>query len=153
MANQSSDVTGLFDEQAIRSLAAAYSYAVMQRDGKAAAATYAVEGELTAFEGPAIVGREAIAKTLCNILEPLAFIVQSCTAGIIDVSGDQARASWSVSEWYSHAAREGLGCCFGVYEDVLSRQQNGWRFQHRIFKPFYRGTLPAQGKLYPDLNR
>jgi len=141
----------LHDEMAIRNLAAAYSHAVMRCDGNAAAEVYAEDGELIAFNAPAIVGRKAIAQAFCQTFEPLEFIVQTCTAGLIDIDGDAARASWSVMEWMRHRGKEDLGVCMGVYEDILRRTPDGWRFTRRTFQPFYRGTVPAKGKTYQEV--
>ncbi len=136
-------------ELEIRRLTALYSQAVVRRDAAAAAQTYAIDGVLTAFYAPDIVGRQAIAETLASALLPLQFICQSASAGVIDIQGDQASATWSITEHYKFKDREELGCCFGIYEDSLSRFPEGWRFTHRRFIPFYRGTTPSHGKAYP----
>jgi hypothetical protein len=138
----------LQDEHAIRNLAACYSHAVARQDGEAAAATYAEDGVLSAFFGPEIVGRLKLAEVFTQTFAALDFIVQTCSAGVIELHGDRARASWSVSEWYRHKGEAELGCCFGLYEDQLVRTPAGWRFERRRFHPFYRGSSPSTGKLY-----
>jgi hypothetical protein len=139
----------LLHESAIGNLCAAYSHAVARLDAVAAAAVYAEDGVLSAFSFPELVGRDAIAQALEQILAPLAFLVQTCSAGVVDVRGDEARASWSVTEWFRYRDKDGLGCCFGMYEDRLVRGAEGWRFAYRRFHPFYRGVEPASGKSYP----
>lgn len=136
-------------ESEIQRLTATYSQAVMRRDGNAAALTYTADGVLSAFYAPDIVGRQAIADALTSALLPLQFICQVASAGIIDVQGDTATASWTITEHYKFKDREELGCCFGTYEDSLTRYPEGWRFTHRRFIPFYRGTTPSHGKTYP----
>jgi hypothetical protein len=136
------------DESAIRSLAAAYSHAIARRDAAAAAAVYAEDGVLSAFFGPEIVGRDKVEEALRQTLAPLAFIVQTCASGLVEVEGDRARSSWSVIEWLQDTGKTDLGCCFGLYEDQLARRPEGWRFTRRRFHPFYRGTVPSSGKLY-----
>jgi hypothetical protein len=136
------------DDLAIRTLTAAYSHAVMRLDAAAAAAVYAEDAVLSAFNFPPLSGRAAIAEGLALTLAPVEFLVQSCSNGMIAVEGDAARASWSVSEWFRMRGKEELGCCFGVYEDSLARLPEGWRFTRRRFHPFYRGTVPSTGKLY-----
>src|SRR3546814_12894557 len=74
----------------------------------------------------------------------------SCTAGVINVDGDAAHASWSVTEQLRFRDKEDLSCCFGVYEDRLVRTSDGWRFARRRFVPFYRGSIPSTGKLYRE---
>jgi hypothetical protein len=138
----------LHDDHAIRNLAACYSHAVAKQDGAAAAATYTEDGVLSAFSGPEIVGRLKLVEVFTQTFTALDFIVQTCSAGMIDVQGDRARASWSVSEWYRHKGEVELGCCFGLYEDQLVRTPAGWRFERRRFHPFYRGSSPSSGKLY-----
>jgi hypothetical protein len=141
-------VSALSDDSEIRSLAAAYSHSIARKDAAAAAAVYAEDGVLSAFFGPEIVGRDKIAEALRQTLAPLAFIVQTCASGLVDIEGDRGRSSWSVIEWYQDTGGSELGCCFGLYEDQLIRGPNGWRFTRRRFHPFYRGTVPSSGKLY-----
>jgi len=140
----------LLDEIEIQRLAAAYSHAVMRLDGAAAAATYAEDGVLTAFYKPDIIGHAAITEALTLTLEPLAFLNQNCGAGIIDVDGDTASASWSVTELLQRKGETHLSCCFGSYQDWLVCTADGWRFAHRTFLPFFRGRIEAEGRSYPD---
>ena len=138
----------LLDEVEIQRLPA-YSHACMRLDGTAAAATYAEDGVLAAFYKPEIVGRAAIAAALVATLAPLEFLAQSCTAGIIDVEGDAATATWTVVELLRGRGDDAPSCCFGSYEDRLTRTAKGWRFAHRRFLPFYRGGLGG-GKGYGE---
>src|SRR3546814_1074732 len=99
----------------------------MGRAGQAPAAVYTEDGILSAFYAPDIIGRQAIAEILTQTLAPIQFIIQSCTAGVINVDGDAAHASWSVTEQLRFRDKEDLSCCFGVYEDRLVRTSDGWR--------------------------
>lgn len=135
-------------EMEIQRLTAAYSHAVMRRDASAAAQTYIEDGVLTAFYAPDIIGRSAIAAVLASALQPLQFICQTASAGVIDVNDGTARATWTITEFYKFKEGDELGCCFGMYEDTLSRCSEGWRFMQRRFTPFYRGTIPSKGKTY-----
>lgn len=138
----------LIDELNIQKLTAAYSHAIMRLDARAAAATYAENGILSAFYAPDIIGRQAIAEILTTTLAPIQFICQTSTAGVIDVDGDQARASWTITELLRFRDKDELACCFGLYEDVLERRPGGWHFVSRRFVPFYRGCIPSTGKTY-----
>jgi uncharacterized protein (TIGR02246 family) len=138
----------LMDDFAIRNLTSAYSHAVARLDARAAAAVYAEDGVLSAFSGPELAGRDNICRALEQVLAPLAFLVQACSAGVVDVQGDSARASWSVTEWFRFSGKDELGSCFGMYEDQLVRTAEGWRFARRRFHAFYRGFVPVQGKGY-----
>lgn len=142
----------LHAQLAVRQLAAAYSHAVMKLDASAAAEVYMPDGVLSAFYGPDISGRQAIEKALRHVLEPLDFIVQACSAEMVEVEGDIARASWTVTEWLRFKGKSELACCFGIYEDSLVRHEGSWRFARRRFVPFYRGSVASEGKLYrqPD---
>lgn len=137
-----------YDQLEVRQLASAYSHAVMKLDASAAAEVYLPDGVLSAFYGPDISGRSAIEEALQRVLEPLDFIVQSCSAEMVEVEGDSARASWTVTEWLRFKGKSELACCFGVYEDSLVRHEGFWRFARRRFQPFYRGSVPSEGKLY-----
>lgn len=132
----------------IERLAAAYSHAVMRLDPVAAAAVYAEDGVLSAFFGPEIVGRPAIEEAFRQTFAPIKWITQSISAGMIDRVGDTARATWTVVEWLQRHDAEGLACCFGSYEDQAILTPDGWRFKRRRFHPFYRGTVPSEGKEY-----
>lgn len=134
-------------------IAAAYSHAVMRLDATAAAATYAEDGVLAAFYKPEIVGREAIRSALAITFAPIAFLAQTCGAGIIKIEGDMAHATWTVTELLRFREGDGLACCFGSYDDDLVRTVEGWRFAQRRFLPFFRGTFAAEGRSYdaPDL--
>jgi hypothetical protein len=87
---------------------------------------------------------------LSATLAPLQFIVQTCSAGVVEVVDDTARATWSVTELLRLPDKEALTCCFGAYEDRLARGEEGWRFTHRRFLPFYRGSIPSTGRLYQE---
>jgi ketosteroid isomerase-like protein len=140
----------LLDEIEIQRLAAAYSHAAMRLDGAAAASVYAEDGVLTAFYKPDIIGRAAIAEALTLTFAPLEFLAQTCGAGVIDVDGDTAIATWTVTELLKRREGEGLACCFGSYEDRLVRTADGWRFAHRRFLPFYRGSVAGGGRAYGE---
>jgi ketosteroid isomerase-like protein len=144
-----SDERRIADEHQILKLANAYSHAVTRRDGGMSAAVYTEDGELTAFGRPPIKGRAALEKAFHATFSPLAFITQSCFAPVIEVDGDTARASFSVNEFFrAQGQGDMLNCCMGIYEDRLVRTPEGWRFSHRRFSPYFRGTAPMGGKLY-----
>ena len=140
----------LSDEIAINRLLAAYSHAVMRLDAAGSAAVYTEDGVLSAFNGPDILGRAAIEAAFVATFTPVRFLIQNCGASVIEVDGDRARASSSVSEMLQMKGDDQLSCCFGNYDDALIRTADGWRFARRRFNPFYRGNLQAGGKQYAD---
>lgn len=135
----------LRDEIEINRLIAAYSHAVMRLDAAGSAAVYTEDGVLSAFSGPDVVGRDKIERMLGKVYAPLRFLSQNCGSVVIDVDGDTARASSSVSEFVGYKDKEQLGCCFGNYDDMLVRTSNGWRFKRRRFSPFFSGSLQSEG--------
>lgn len=139
----------LQDEIAINRLIAAYSHAVMRLDAAASAAVYTEDGVLSAFSGADVVGRDRIERMLGKIYAPLRFLSQNCGSVVIEVDGDNARASSSVAEFVQYKDRDPLGCCFGNYDDRLVRTSEGWRFTRRRFNPFFSGTLQSDGTAFP----
>jgi ketosteroid isomerase-like protein len=135
----------LRDETEITRLIAAYSHAVMRLDAAASAAVYTEDGVLSAFDGPDLVGRAKIERMLGKVYAPLRFLLQNCGSVVIDVDGDTARASSSVSEFVQYKDKDPLSCCFGNYDDALVRTAAGWRFARRRFSPFFSGTLQSEG--------
>jgi ketosteroid isomerase-like protein len=135
----------LTDEIEITRLLAAYSHAVMRLDAEGSAAVYTEDGVLSAFSGPDVVGRATIQKVLGRVYAPLRFLLQNCGSIVVDVDGDTARASSSVSEFVQYKDKDPLSCCFGNYDDELVRTPEGWRFKRRRFSPFFSGTLQSEG--------
>lgn len=135
----------LSDEIEINRLIAAYSHAVMRLDAAGSAAVYTEDGVLSAFDGPDVVGREKIEWMLGKVYAPLRFLSQNCGSVVIDVQGDRARASSTVSEFVQYKDKDPLSCCFGNYDDELVRTSEGWRFTRRRFNPFFSGTLQSDG--------
>lgn len=137
------------DELEIQALAACYSDAVRRGDAEQAAATYCEDGVLMAFNGPEIAGRAAIAQALARVLSPMSFVMQTCAGGLIEVDGDRATARWSVTEWMNRRDTDEIRVMLGVYEDVVVRTAQGWRFARRRFHPFYGGDPTGGGKVHP----
>jgi ketosteroid isomerase-like protein len=135
----------LTNEIEITRLIAAYSHAVMRLDAAGSAAVYTEDGVLSAFSGPDVVGREKIERMLGKVYAPLRFLSQNCGSIVVDVEGDTARASSSVSEFVQYKDKDLLSCCFGNYDDNLVRTSEGWRFARRRFNPFFSGTLRSEG--------
>ncbi|MEY2926097.1 MAG: hypothetical protein RL367_574 [Pseudomonadota bacterium] len=138
----------LTDEVEITRLLAAYSHAVMRLDAARSAAVYTEDGVLSAFAGPDVIGRAAIEKILTKVYRPLSFLVQNCGSIVVEVEGDQARASSSVSEFIRYKDKDQLSCCFGNYDDALIRTGEGWRFSRRRFNPFFSGTIQSDGTAF-----
>jgi uncharacterized protein (TIGR02246 family) len=140
----------LIDESDIRALAARYSDAVRRCDPKQAAETYCEDGVLMAFSGPEIVGRKAVEEALARVLPPTNFVMQTCEGGLIEVSGDTAKARWSVTEWIINKENQEVRVSLGVYEDSVVRTPDGWRFKRRRFHPLYAGDPSGGGKVRRD---
>lgn len=115
----------------IRALAARYTAAANRRDFKVAAATYAHDAALIAF-GSEINSREAIEKAFGALFPTLDFIHQQCAAENIEIEGDVAHATWSVTEYNRRSGEEKVALFLGRYTDQIRRQADGtWLFSSR----------------------
>jgi uncharacterized protein (TIGR02246 family) len=144
------DLQKVIDESDIRALAARYSDAVRRCDPVQAAETYAEDGVLMAFSGPEIVGRAAVQEALTRVLPKTNFVMQLCEGGLIEVDGDTAKARWSVTEWIINKENQEVRVSLGVYEDVVVRLPEGWRFKRRRFHPLYGGDPSGGGRVRQD---
>lgn len=117
--------------EAIRSLAVRYTAAANRRDYKAAASVYADDAVLAAF-GSEIRGRERIEAAFEALFPTLDFIHQQCVAETIEIEGDLARATWSVTEYNRRIGDDKMALFLGRYTDEMQRQPDGnWRFTRR----------------------
>ena len=135
------------DDLAIRQLTAAYSDAVNRGSVEDMAATYAVDGVLSAFGAPDVVGRDRIQETFAEMYTGYRWIFQMTHSGTIEIDGDEAWCRWWVSEQSQNT--EGQGAEFlGVYQDHVVRTADGWRFGRRLLQGVYLGRRPLEGKVF-----
>ena len=120
------------DQLAIRELVARYNYAIDEGRPEEWVATFVPEGT---FESSAL-GTHTGTDALLNFAHGYiaAFTGRHCTSDfVIDVDGDDARSRCYLIAVNNAAAP--IISTTAVYEDVLRRTPDGWRFVHRKVSP------------------
>ena len=137
------------DRLAVKDLINRYSDAVSRRDFGYVATLFADDAEWRCgppfnlhFEGT------AIASSLLAAVAAYDMIVQTSAASVIELDGDRAKARTMLFEMGRETA-DGPGFVqYGVYDDVIERFGNEWKFVSRHFHPYYRDdALP--GTFFP----
>jgi ketosteroid isomerase-like protein len=140
----------LTDQIAIRELNATYVDAVMRRSASAMSSVWARDGRWY-FLGKWIVGRDQILARWQKAMSGFPVVFHQMTSEQISVSGDGAQSRvYLVEEVITkdHQVVKFLG----VYNDVCTRLDEGWRYSSRRFDLIYQGpgSLKAEGWLgYP----
>jgi uncharacterized protein (TIGR02246 family) len=140
----------LADENAIRALTAYYSDAVSHLDAARAASIYAEDGGVV-IAGAELRGRAAIEQGMRQSFAAFDLLQLIAHGGVIEVTGDTARARWSTVELTIKRGAKDLGVIFGRYEDDLVRLPAGWRFARRSFTMAGRTLIEtAKTQLNPE---
>lgn len=124
----------LEDQMAIQQLAARFTDAVNERDPAAFAGLW-VDGDALWEIGEPLAsraqGREQIVAMLERLMAIESHFMQLTHSGVINLDGDRATARWDMRErgrgdgtYYDNLA---------VYNDILVRTLDGWRFQSRAY--------------------
>jgi hypothetical protein len=120
------------DQLAIRELVARYNYAIDEGRPDEWVATFVPDGT---FESSALgthTGADALLAFAHGYIA--AFTGRHCTSDfVIDVDGDEARSRCYLIAVNNAAAP--IISTTAVYEDVLRRTPDGWRFVHRKVAP------------------
>jgi hypothetical protein len=122
----------LQDQLAIRELVARYNYAIDEGRAEEWVATFVPDGT---FESSAL-GKHSGAEALLAFANGYIAAVNGrhCTSDfVIDVDGDDARSRCYLIAVNNTAAP--VVSVTAVYEDVLRRTADGWRFVHRRVVP------------------
>ena len=130
-------------EAAIRRLVSAYCDAVGRLDADAAGKLFAPDARIRIADFPELAGREAITEGMRQTFAASGFLHQRCDNGLIDVSGDRAKARFSVFEVSRKPGDDSLGLIFGFYEDEYVLLEGNWRFHRRRYTMQLRTLLPA----------
>jgi hypothetical protein len=132
------------DENAVRSLAAAYSDAVNRRDADGMAAVFAPDGviEKPGFGEP-VQGVDKILKRYRRLQSEREFLCQMIYSGVVEVNGDRATARWWFGELKKPVGGDDWLFMIGVYQDDVVRLEVGWRFARRVQTTIMDQTLPA----------
>lgn len=134
----------LADEMAIRALNAAYADAVMRRDAAAWSSLWAQDGRWF-FLGQWIEGRDNILARWQDAINGFPVIFHHITSEQVVVSGDQAKSRVYLAEEVVTLKQLSLRF-IGVYSDVCTRLDEGWRYSSRRFDLIYQGP----GSLKPE---
>ncbi len=120
------------DQLAIRELVARYNYAIDEGRAEEWVATFVPDGT---FESTALgthTGAEALLTFARGYIA--AFSGRHCTSDfVVEVDGDEARSRCYLIAVNNAAAP--IISTTAVYEDVLRRTPDGWRFVHRKVAP------------------
>jgi len=115
------------DYEQIRALLARYCFAIDSRDGVAWAALFTEDGVFDFKLGEPIQGPEALRDFIASVPDDRCHLTAN---EIIEIDGDRATV-----RAYALVTKESppVISTVGVYEDVLSRTPQGWRFSRRTF--------------------
>jgi hypothetical protein len=120
------------DQLAIRELVARYNYAIDEGRAEEWVATFVPDGT---FESSALgthTGADALLAFAKGYIA--AFPGRHCTSDfVVDIDGDDARSRCYLIAVNNAAAP--IIAATAVYEDVLRRTPDGWRFVHRKVAP------------------
>jgi hypothetical protein len=134
----------LADQLAIRELNAAYADAVNRRDAVAWSSVWARDGRWF-FLGEWIEDRDAIVARWQDAMSGFPVVYHQITSEQIAVSGDTAKSRVYLAEEVVTAEQLCLRF-IGVYNDVCTRLDEGWRYKSRRFDLIYQGP----GSLNPE---
>ena len=141
------------DELSIRNLAARFTDAVNERD---LASFRQLWTDDAVWEiGPPLQSRaegvEEIVALLRRLLQAEQYFMQLTHSGVIEVKGDRATARFverergrGESSYYDRLA---------VYEDVLVRKADGWRFAKRFYRYRFLDQSSFGGEAFPVTRR
>ncbi|RYG88437.1 nuclear transport factor 2 family protein [bacterium] len=140
--------TRLADEQAIRDLGYRFADACTRRETEAFRTLWIPEGVWSISEPlpTRCEGIEAIVATYSYLLALWDFFVQMPHAPVVTVDGDRATSSWTMCEHANSAERAQGYFNYGMYDDVLVRTADGWRYESRSYTYIYLDETPAAGR-------
>jgi hypothetical protein len=139
------------DEFEIRSLQGRYADAMITNSAAAAAACYAPDGRLQAFDEPVIVGTSALVENFEQVLSLYEFIFQMTHQGFVafdEHDPDLARARWHISEVARRPASTSGTFFLGTYQDEVRRVDARWLFTSRTLRGTYVGRIELPGKRF-----
>ena len=137
------------DELSIRNLAARYSDAVNQRDLVAFRQLWTGDAvwEIGAPLQASAHGIDEIAGLLRRLLQAEKYFIQMTHSGVIEIRGDRATARFVEAE--RGRGESTYYDCLAVYEDVLVREAEGWRFAKRSYQYRFLDQSPFGGEAFP----
>ena len=144
--SDSAEVTGLDHAEAM-ALAFRYADLINQSKYDDMGEVFAADAEWQLQGLQPIVGlTEIIAKMHEIRSEKIHF--QVLQGGEVLLDGDGGAGRWYVAE-YGVLDEEHDYHLIAVYDDLLVRTRDGWRFRRREFRLLHRAKHPRAGKFYP----
>ena len=140
---------GLADQLEIRELAARFTDAVNRRSPRDVAGTFTEDGEWHVPGVPVTHGRAEAEARLAGLLDNFDRLVQLLHSGQVEVTDDEASATWYLTEIAASSAAGKAFTFVGVYRDALVRTAEGWRFTRRTFDFLYRAKGDVEARWYP----
>ena len=140
-------MTALFDQ--IQELAARFSDAVNERDNDGFAAVWAAQGAVWEIGAPLTSraeGRGAIVAQLVKLQVIQRYFMQLTHAGVVTLEDDRATARFAMRE---HGRNDGnFYDNLAVYDDVLVREADGWKFLTRTYSYRFLDFEPFGGDAF-----
>jgi ketosteroid isomerase-like protein len=137
------------DELSIRNLVARYTDAVNQRDIGAFRELWTDDAVWEI--GPPLQSRaegvDEIVALLSRLLQAEKYFMQMTHSGVIEIKGDRATARFVMRE--RGRGESTYYDCLAVYEDVLVRDADGWRFARRFYHYRFLDQSPFAGDAFP----
>ena len=147
----------LGDRLAIRDLIERYAVSVTRRNWGDLAACFHPQGSWRVlspehpdfelfFSTP-----QGIGEGIGAIVDQADFNVQMTHSAVIDdLTADRARASVIMNEMGRTSANKAGFSLWGVYSDVITQVDGRWKFETRVFRPFYLDTTWLPGQVMVD---
>jgi ketosteroid isomerase-like protein len=125
----------MLDEIAIQQTINRYSEAASRADWERVLSTFTTDAswEIPVFSA---VYREhaAIRTAMAGFVGQMAYFVQINAPALISVNGERATARSIIRECGKFADRDEALEILGLYEDELTRTDQGWKFTRRVFQ-------------------
>ena len=120
------------DRLAIRELVESYNHAVMQFDEEAWASNWTDDAIWDTGNGE-MKGKDVFVPVWREAMSGFSFVGFFASAGPIQVTGDQAQATWYQQE-FLHQKDGGKLNITGQYEDEYQKAGGRWYFTKRVYK-------------------
>jgi ketosteroid isomerase-like protein len=115
-----------------------YCDAVVRKDRKQWAATWAPDAHWDLGRGRVMDGADAIVEYWVGAVDAFDAIVQLAHNGQVTVDGDRASGRWYISE-HTQRRDRATGLLLAYYDDTYSIVEGEWRFASRAITILYRG--------------
>jgi hypothetical protein len=134
----------MMDEIAVQQTISRWSEGATRRDWEQVGSTLSAEAtwEIPSFHLKG-VGREAVVDASKSFVAPLSYSVQINAPAVITVTGDTSTARSVIRESGKYANRAVAYDGMGFYNDVLLREEHGWKFKTRTFEVVAMREFPS----------